>query len=227
MNTRILLVEDEAPMRRLTTEILESEGHVVRTAGSAEDALVELRTSTPDVVILDVRLPGMSGFDLCRKIRETPEWKAVPIIFLTSKDDQSNKVTGLELGGDDYLTKPFGAPELLARVKALLRRIRGRDDGGMILKGGAVRIDVTKRIVTIRDREVPLTSTEFDLIKILVEKNGATLSRAYLMEAVWGRDAEEASRTVDQHVYRLRQALGKHGACVQSVESVGYRWKNL
>jgi DNA-binding response OmpR family regulator len=226
ISSRLLVVEDEAPMRRMVVELLKSEGFLARAAGSAEEALVELRKSPPDLLILDVRLPGMSGFDLCRKMRETPEWREVPVIFLTSKEDQASKVIGLELGADDYLAKPFGAPELTARVKAVLRRTSGKPASGL-LKGGAVRLDPDKRRVTVKDREIPLTAKEFDLLKLLLEKDGAALSRAYLMESLWGRDAEESSRTVDQHVYRLRKALGPHGACVQSVDGVGYRWKNL
>jgi DNA-binding response OmpR family regulator len=226
MAARLLIVEDEGPMRRMIEEILKNEGFSVRAAASAEEALLELRKAPPDLAVLDVRLPGMSGFDLCGKMRNTPEWRAVPVIFLTSKEDQAHKVTGLELGGDDYVTKPFGAPELAARVKAVLRRTRGTE-AEAVLKGGAVRVDPAKRRVEIQGKEVSLTAREFDLLKLLLEKDGAALTRGYLMEALCGRDAEESSRTVDQHVYRLRKALGKHGACVQSVEGVGYRWKNL
>lgn len=226
MNARLLVVDDESPMRRMIEEILRNEGFSVRAAASAEDALLELRRGVPDLAVLDVRLPGMSGFDLCRKMREVPEWRGVPVIFLTSKEDQASKVAGLELGGDDYVTKPFGAPELAARVKAVLRRVKGGETPAP-LKGGAVLLDPEKRRVTVKGREVPLTAKQFDMLKLLLEKDGATLTRAYLMEALWGRDAEESSRSIDQHVYRLRKALGRHGDCVQSVEGVGYRWKNL
>lgn len=226
MAQRLLVVEDESPIRRMIEEILKNEGFLVRTAASAEEALTELRKSVPDLAVMDVRMPGMSGFELCRKMRETPEWKAVPVIFLTSRDDQVSKVAGLSLGGDDYVTKPFGAPELVARVQAVLRRTGGGKDEAL-LKGGAVHLDVQRRRLKVKGREIALTAKEFDILKTLLEKDGATLTRSYLLETVWGRNAEETSRTVDQHVYRLRKALGKHGACVESVEGVGYRWKNL
>jgi DNA-binding response OmpR family regulator len=227
MNARLLVVEDESPMRRMIEELFKNEGFVVRTAGSAEDALAELRRGAPDLAVLDVRLPGLSGFDLCRKMREEPAWRKIPVIFLTSKEDQASKVAGLELGGDDYVTKPFGAPELVARVKTVLRRVQGGLEGTAPLKGGAVRLDPEKRRVTIKDKEITLTASQFDLLKLLLEKNGATLTRTYLLEALWGRDAGESSRAVDQHVYHLRKALGRHGTCVEAVGGVGYRWKNL
>jgi two-component system phosphate regulon response regulator PhoB len=226
MNQRLLVVEDEGPMRRMIEEILKNEGFLVRTAANAEDALVELRKGVPDLAVLDVRMPGMSGFDLCRKMRETAEWRAIPVIFLTSKEDQGSKVAGLELGGDDYVTKPFGAPELAARVKAVLRRIPGRAPD-LPVKGGAVHIDPVRRRVTVKGKEITLTAREFDLLKLLLEKKGATLTRGYLLEALWGRDGGESTRSIDQHVYRLRKALGKHAACVECLEGVGYRWKNL
>lgn len=226
MNARILVVEDEGPIRRMVEEILRNEGYSVKGSGSAEEALAELRKSIPDLLILDIRLPGQSGFDLCRKMKETSEWKTVSLIFLTSREDQASKVAGLELGADDYVTKPFGAPELAARVKAVLRRVKGERPSG-ILKGGAVHLDSEKRRVTVKDKEVFLTGKEFDLLRVLLEKNGTVLARTYLLEALWSRDAEETSRTVDQHVYRLRKSLGRYGTCIESVEGIGYRWNNL
>jgi DNA-binding response OmpR family regulator len=218
----ILIVEDDPGLQRNLRLILEEDGHKARVAGSAEDALPELRRSPPDLVLLDVRLPGMDGFALCRKLRETPEWRQLAVIFLTSKALESNKVLGLELGGDDYIVKPFSAPELLARVKSVLRRRFPEEEGAV--SDGLVTVNRAARTVRVGDAPLKLTPTQLDLLTLLIGKRGKALSRAYLMENVWGRDYEGTTRTIDTHIYNLRKALGAAGARLASVGSMGYKW---
>jgi DNA-binding response OmpR family regulator len=225
MNRSILLVDDEPSLQHTVKQILEKEGYKVRAAGSAEDALVELRKSVPDLVLLDVRLPGQSGFDLCKKIRDTPEWRALPVIFLTSRDDEAGVVLGLELGGDDYVIKPFGAAALVARVKAVLRRKSPEKEGEEVLTGGTLEVRVSRHEVLVDGKPLKLLPKEFDLLCCLLRKKGRALTRHYLLERVWGRDDDgPLSRTVDTHVYRLRKTLGSLSNSLQSVGTVGYKW---
>jgi DNA-binding response OmpR family regulator len=217
-------VEDDPGIRKNLKIILEAEGHTVRPCASAEEALTELRKSLPDLILLDVRLPGMDGFGFCRKLRETPEWKTLAVIFLTSKMQETDKVLGLELGGDDYIVKPFSAPELLARVKSVLRRRFPEDEEATVLTDGLVTVDRGARAARIDGRPLKLTPTQFDLLALLISKKGKALSRAYLMESVWGREYEATTRTIDTHVYNLRKALGDAGARLQAVGATGYKW---
>lgn len=224
MKASILVVEDDGGLRRNMRVILETEGHTVRTAESAEDALVELRKALPDLLLLDVLLPGMDGFGLCRLLRENPAWRELAVIFLTSKALDSYKVLGLELGGDDYVVKPFNAPELLARIKAVLRR-RFPQTEETVVSDGLVTVDKSARTAKVGENPLHLTPTQFDLLAVLIAKRGKALSRAYLMEAVWGQDYEGTTRTMDTHVYNLRKALGAAGGRIKSVGATGYKWE--
>jgi DNA-binding response OmpR family regulator len=224
VTTSVLVVEDDSSLQRTIRQTLEGEGYVVRLASSAEDALLELRKAVPDLAVLDVRLPGMNGFDLCRKIRATPEWKALPVIFLTSKGEESSRILGLELGGDDYIVKPFSLMELAARVKAVLRRGRG-DEKEEVLQEGSLTLNAGERTVTVDGKTVRLRAKEFNLLRALVQRKGRFLSRSVLMDVVWGQDYSATTRTVDSHVYRLRKHLGSLGGCIQSVEKLGYKWE--
>jgi DNA-binding response OmpR family regulator len=227
MNPSILLVDDDGAIRQTLGNYLREENFSVRTADGGENALAEWRISRPDLIVMDVRMPGINGFDLCRKIRELPGGKTVPILFLTSREDEADKIAGLELGGDDYITKPFSPPELLARIRAALRRL-GRTEEAEILKGGAVVLEPQKRLVTISKKEVSLTPKEFDILHLLLRKKGHVLSRGFLYESLWGETEDERSfRTVDTHIYRLRKSLGKHGRCVVASGAHGYKWEDL
>jgi two-component system, OmpR family, phosphate regulon response regulator PhoB len=220
----ILVVEDDAGIRRNLRLILEAEGHAVRDAGSAEDGLAELRRAKADLVVLDVRLPGMDGFAFCRLLRESPEWKDMAVIFLTSKALESNKILGLELGGDDYVVKPFSAPEFLARLKAVLRRRAPAEEEGAV-SDGLVAVDRAGRAASVDGAPLKLTPTQLDLLALLLAKKGKALSRTYLMQSVWGREYEATTRTIDTHIYNLRKALGKAGERLKSVGATGYKWE--
>jgi two-component system response regulator ResD len=222
----VLIVEDDAGIRKNLALILEGDGHKTRAAASAEDGLAEMRRGRPDLVLLDVRLPEMDGFAFCRRLRETPEWKDVAVIFLTSKTLEANKVLGLELGGDDYIVKPFSTPELLARVKAVLRRRHPESEEGGEVSDGLVSVDRAGRTARAGDKPLKLTPKQLDLLALLISKRGKALSRAYLMESVWGRDFVGTTRTIDTHIYNLRKALGKAGTRLVSVGATGYKWSS-
>ena len=222
--TEILVVDDDFALQRMVRLVLEKEGHSVRTADSAEIALVELRKKVPDLLLLDVRMPGMSGFDLCRKLREDEAFKDLPVIFLTSKGEEPNRVLGLEIGGDDYIVKPFSAPELLARIKTVFRRIGKAEASPERLTAGPIEADAGERLAFIDGKPMPLTSKEFDLLYLFLRKRRRALGRALIMEEVWQREYTGTTRTLDTHVNSLRRKLGPLGSCIQTVENTGYRW---
>lgn len=220
----VLIVEDEKDIQRTLRQILEGDGYSVRLAGSAEEAETELRRAVPDLALLDVRLPGMDGFAFCRRLRESSEWKSLPVIFLSSKIQEAHKVLGFEMGADDYVTKPFSALELLSRVRAVLRR-RAPDPGtGGVLSDGVVTVDTAGGTLRVDGKAVKATVKEIQLLALLMERKGKILSREFLMERIWGREYEKTARTIDQHVYRLRKALGASGEKLVSVEMMGYKW---
>lgn len=227
MAETILIVDDDRALAGSVQKLLEREGWSVRRADSGEDGLAELRREVPDLILLDVRMPGMSGFDFCRKLKEAPEWTDVPVIFLTSKDESIHKVLGFELGADDYVTKPFNAPELLARVKARLRK-RAQPSADTPLKGGDVTVEPAGRVVWLGKKKAALPAKEFDLLCLLLRNKGRVVSRAMMFEQVWGGDLQERdSHTVETHIYRLRKSLGNFGGCVKAVSSLGYKWEDL
>jgi DNA-binding response OmpR family regulator len=222
----VLVVDDEADIRRSVRTALEGDGYAVREAADAVEARQSLEKNLPDLMILDVRMPGEDGFSFCRKLREEPAHRALPILFLTSRGQESNKVLGLELGADDYVAKPFSVPELLARVKAVIRR-RSGDLEGDVLMEGPIRLDLAGKSAKVNGATIKLTVKEFDLLHLLLRKKGRVLSRNYLMESIWGRAYEQSTRTIDQHVYKLRKALGKSGDNIVSVGTAGYKWEEI
>lgn len=224
--TRILVVEDEAPLARTVKELLEEEGYETSHAGSAEEALEAVRRTPPDLMLLDVRLPGMSGFDLCRKLSEDREAPLFPVIFVTSKSEEPHRVTGLTIGADDYVVKPFSGPELLARIKAVLRRRGATERGEAVLKAGPLTVSPPSHSALLGDKELGLPRKEFALLCAFLTKKKKVLSRAFLMETVWGQEYVNTSRTVDTHVRRLREHLGPLRDCVKTVEGMGYKWED-
>ena len=225
MNESILIVDDDKELSGVLRRLLENEGYRVRAAYSAEDGENEINKAEPSLLVLDVKLPGMSGFDLCRKLRIGPDRKSFPIVFLTSKEEATNKVLGFELGGDDYVCKPFNPPELLARIKARLRKPAEPAD---LLKGGAVALNVPVHEVRIDRKKINLTPKQFDLLCLLLRKKGRVLSRAMIHDSLWGGESgAQETHSIETLVYRLRQRLGKHGDCVQSVGALGYKWRDL
>ena len=220
---RILVVEDEAALSLLLTYNLEAEGYGVSRAERGDDAEVMLAESTPDLVILDWMLPGVSGFELCRRMRARESTRDLPIIMLTARGEESERVRGLSIGADDYVVKPFSVPELMARVRSLLRRARPERIAGR-LQAGELMLDRTARRVRRGERDIHLGPTEFRLLEHLMEKPGRVFTRAQLLDSVWGDAAEIDERTVDVHVGRLRKAIvrGRERDPLRTVRGAGY-----
>jgi len=226
MAREVLVVEDEPDIRRLVVLHLERDGFRCRTATSGADALREVKTAVPDLVVLDLMLPGLDGLEVCRRLRRDSSTSSVPIIMLTAKSDEVDRVVGLEVGADDYVGKPFSPKELVARVRAVLRR-SGPDQPTPVLSVGPVTLDPARHAVSLDGRAVALTPKEFDLLQALLDAAGRVLSREYLLNRVWGYARADVieSRTVDVHVRRLRAKLGDAGTRITTVKSVGYRFE--
>jgi phosphate regulon transcriptional regulator PhoB len=220
----VLVVEDETDIRNLVVLHLSQEGFRCRTAASGPAALREAKAPPPDLIVLDLMLPELDGLEVCRRLRRDPATAGVPIIMLTAKVDEVDRVVGLEMGADDYVVKPFSPKELVARVRAVLRRTRP-PAGGEPLKAGALSLDPARHVVEVAGAPVELTPKEFDLLHTLLEAAGRVLSREHLLNRVWGyaRADEIESRTVDVHVRRLRAKLGAEGRRIGTVKGVGYR----
>jgi phosphate regulon transcriptional regulator PhoB len=226
MAREVLVVEDEPDIRRLVVLHLERDGFRCRTAANGLDALREAKANVPDLVVLDLMLPGLDGLEVCRRLRSDASTAGLPIIMLTAKSDEVDRVVGLEVGADDYVAKPFSPKELVARVRAVLRRSRPSQPT-RVLTVGPVTLDPERHVVTLGGRALQLTPKEFDLLQALLEAAGRVLSREYLLNHVWGyaRADEIESRTVDVHVRRLRAKLGDAGSRIATIKSVGYRFE--
>lgn len=224
MPTRILLAEDDKELVEVMSSLLESEGFRVTAVYDGLEALWAVDEQPPDVIILDLALPGLSGFELCRKIRQRREYARIPIIVLSGKTDETDVVLALELGADDYLTKPVGKRELVARIKAILRRMELLRSES-VLQAGEIECNVDRRTVTVAGRPVHLVNKEFELLRALIEAKGRVLTRDVLLDRVWGyeKPRELGTRTVDVHIGRLRQKLGQAGIHILTVPNVGYR----
>jgi two-component system phosphate regulon response regulator PhoB len=220
---RILIVEDEEPLSLLLRYNLETEGYDVETVARGDDADTRLRESTPDLVVLDWMLPGLSGIELCRRLRARPETKSLPIIMLTARGEESERVRGLSTGADDYIVKPFSVPELVARIRALLRRSRPERLAD-VLTLGEIELDRVRKRVLRAGRDVELGPTEFRLLEFLMERPGRVFTREQLLDGVWGSEVYIDERTVDVHVGRLRKALnrGRDGDPIRTVRGSGY-----
>jgi two-component system, OmpR family, alkaline phosphatase synthesis response regulator PhoP len=205
---------------------LERDGFRCRTASNGSEALREARAAVPDLIVLDLMLPELDGLEVCRQLRRDGSTAGVPIIMLTAKSDEVDRVVGLEIGADDYVAKPFSPKELVARVRAVLRRAR-HEPASRVLSQSAVTLDPARHLVTLNGRRLELTPKEFDLLHALLGAAGRVLSREHLLNRVWGyaRADEIESRTVDVHVRRLRSKLGDAGARITTVKSVGYRFE--
>jgi len=224
MSSRVLIVEDEPDIRELVVHHLKREGYQVSAASSGEEGLRQVQAAPPDLVILDLMMPAMDGLEVCRRLRQDPATASLPIVMLTAKGDEVDRVLGLEIGADDYIVKPFSPKELLARVRAVLRRSRPAP-GAAPLRVGALVMNLGTHTVSVGGEVLALTPKEFDLLRALVEARGRVLSREFLLDRVWGysRASEIESRTVDVHIRRLRVKLGPEGRRILTVKSVGYR----
>ena len=223
MNPRILIVEDEEALTTLLRYNLEAAGYDVEGVARGDDADLRLREATPDLVILDWMLPGVSGIELCRRLRSRPETRQLPILMLTARGEESERVRGLSTGADDYIVKPFSLPELLARVSALLRRA-SPERVADVLGFGDISLDREKKRVTRAGRPIDLGPTEYRLLEFLMERPGRVFSREQLLDGVWGSDIYIDERTVDVHVGRLRKALnrGDEADPIRTVRGSGY-----
>lgn len=222
----ILVIEDEVHIRDLVETILTDNGFVTTGCDSAEKALKKIPSIKPDLILLDIQLTGMNGLECCKRIRLDPQMKDIPIIFLTVQSSDAYKITGLESGGDDFITKPFSHGELLARVKAVLRRVH-RPKVSLnknILKDELITLDLENRITKIENKEYELTPKEFDLLALFLKSRGKVLSRDHLSTQVWERENTGTSRTIDTHIGRLRKKIGKFGLTIHTVGRIGYRY---
>lgn len=221
--TTIMIVEDDESLRTLMEYNFEKEGFATVTARDGEEALMKLEEAKPDLVVLDWMLPNVSGIEVCRRLRAKPETQGLPVIMLTARAEESDKIRGLDTGADDYVVKPFSMEELVARIRAVLRRLRPSLVSD-IVTAGDIEIDRTAHRVRRNDEEVHLGPTEFRLLDHLMQNPGRVFSREQLLNAVWGSDVFVEARTVDVHIGRLRKALGKHGDKnpIRTVRSAGY-----
>ena len=225
--TRLLLVDDEANLRHTLSYALRQEGYDVLTAEDGEQAVALFRTSRPDAVILDLMLPGIDGLEVCRRIRRDSD---VPILMLTARDTEVDRIVGLEIGADDYLGKPFSTRELIARVRALVRRARRASPAPAAerLTAAGLDLDVPRRRILRDGEELRLRPKEFDLLALLMAHPGIVLTRERIMASVWGQDYAGETRTVDTHVKTLREALGERAErprWIETVRGIGYRFR--
>jgi len=223
MRHTLLVIDDEPEIVRLLDYHLTKVGYVVITAKDGEQGLDAVRRHRPDLVLLDVMLPGMDGWDLCKKIKGDPLTASTSILMLTARAEEENRILGLELGADDYVTKPFGIREVVARVRALLRRSEQSEEAPEVIRMGRLVIDGGRRQVRVGDREIPLTATEFDLLRALAAGKGKVIAREDLILSARGEESTAMDRTVDVHVASLRRKLGKPGEMIETVRGVGYR----
>jgi len=225
MPSRVLIVEDEPDIRDLLAFHLERDGYQIATAATGPEALRQAARERPDLIVLDLMLPELDGREVCRRVRQDPATASVPVIMLTAKGDEVDRVVGLELGADDYVVKPFSPRELLARVRAVLRRARPGEPELAPLSAGAITLDPATHEVAAGGEPLALTPKEFALLRALLSARGRVLSREFLLDRVWGyaRASEIESRTVDVHVRRLRAKLGDEGRRILTVKNAGYR----
>ncbi len=218
------MVDDEQDVVDLVVYNLQRAGYKTSVARDGAAALQKARDVMPALVVLDVMLPQMDGMEICKRLRAEPKTASVPIIMLTAKAEEVDRVVGLELGADDYVTKPFSPRELVLRVKTVLRRSRGEADAAEVLKVGELVVDRAKHEATVKGKPVELTATEFSLLTTLMERRGRVQTRDRLLSDVWGYESTMDTRTVDTHVRRLREKLGKAADYVETVRGVGYRF---
>ena len=226
MGHKVFIVEDEPDLRDTLKFNLENEGFSVEAFSNGEDFLSSVDKNKPNLVILDLMLPGLSGLDVCRKLRSNDNYDGIGIVMLTAKSEEIDRIVGFELGADDYVTKPFSVRELILRVKVLLKK--RTDDGAneQILEFGPILMNLEAHEVSIDGKIVNLTALEFKLLKHLLKRKGRVQTRDQLLGDVWGYSSEVTTRTVDTHIKRLREKLGEPGDLIQTIRGVGYRFNN-
>ncbi len=224
--SHILVIDDEPDILELVHYNLSRHGYEVTCVLSGEEALTQLGLRRPDLVVLDLMLPGADGLEVCEAMKHNVRTASIPIIMLTARAEEADVVSGLELGADDYLTKPFSPRVLLARIKAVLRRQQDSTaEAQTMIRRGDLAIDPGRHVVSLQDESIPLTSTEFRLLHLLARRPGWVFSRQQILEAVSGHDASVTERSVDVHVVSLRRKLGAYGKLIETIRGVGYRFQ--
>jgi DNA-binding response OmpR family regulator len=220
---QILVVEDDPDIADLIRHYLEKSGHAVQLLGSGAAVLPKVRAERPDLIVLDLMLPGLDGLMVCQALRSDPATAAIPVIMVTARADEADRVAGLELGADDYVTKPFSAKELVARVTALLRRTQRVDPPAPVVRYRTITIDSARHLVTVDGNDVRLTAKEFLLLLYLVQHRGRVLSRDLLLTDVWGYQYTGGTRTVDVHIRRLREKVPVLTDAIETIKQFGYK----
>ena len=224
---KILVVEDDKHIAKLVKYNLDKAGFETRVVITGEDAIDVLDQSPVDLIVLDIMLPKMDGFEVCRRLRQNDRYAHIPVIMLTARGEEVDRVVGFELGADDYMVKPFSPRELILRVKAILKRRQPQKNRSTkeIIEIDKLKIDVIRHKVTVNEKEIVLTAMEFKLLMTLMERQGRLQSREQLLNDVWEMNADVTTRTIDTHVKRLRQKLGKMGDYIETIRGHGYRFK--
>ncbi|HSF43714.1 MAG TPA: response regulator [Thermoanaerobaculia bacterium] len=220
---RILLIEDEPDIAEVLQYNLEKEGFEVEVARRGDTGLEAIRREPPDLLVLDLMLPGIDGLELTRLLKRDGATSRLPIVMLTAKSEEVDRIVGLELGADDYIPKPFSPREVVLRVKAVLRRRQPEEETNELLEVGGIELDISGHQLRVRGKEIPLTATEFRLLRLLLERGGRVQTRGQLLSDVWGYAEDIDSRTVDTHIRRLRRKLGPEADRIETVIGVGYR----
>ncbi len=225
----ILVVEDEPDILELLRHVLEKDGHMVRTAETGEEALQKLRMATPQLLLLDLMLPGMDGLELCRRVRQNPDTRDLPVIMLTARGEENDVVAGLNLGADDYITKPFSPRVLMARLQAVIRRRHEEKTPAVeleVMRRGPLTLHRGRREVLVDGQLLGLTWSEFQILALLAARPGWVFTRYQIVDAVRGEDYDVTERAVDVHMVGLRRKLGIHGQLLETVRGVGYRFQD-
>jgi two-component system, OmpR family, phosphate regulon response regulator PhoB len=222
----ILIVEDDSDIQRLLAYHLRAAGHEVLTSEEGYEALSMAKQRLPELILLDLMIPGLDGFEVCKELKRNPETRNIPVIMLTARGEEVDRIVGLELGADDYVVKPFSPRELLLRVRAILRRSAGEPMAESVWQNEGLRVDFEAHKATANGEEITLTATEFKLLTELIRNRGKVQTRDQLLDKVWGYHFEGYARTVDTHVRRLRQKLAGYSDRVETVRGVGYRLRS-
>jgi two-component system phosphate regulon response regulator PhoB len=221
---RILIVDDEPDVTELVGYQLRAKGFAVEALNDPTQSIAKIRALQPDLIILDVMMPNISGIQICRMLRADPKSKSIPVVFLTARAEEADRVLGLEVGGDDYICKPFSVKELTLRIQGLLRRSsEPSDDQPKHLEIGTIVLDNERHQVTVKGAPIELTATEFRLLRLLMERKGRVQTREHLLLNVWNYETEIETRTVDTHIRRLREKLGAEADLIETLRGVGYR----
>ena len=226
MTNKVFIVEDEPDLRDTLKYNFENEGFLVESFANGESFIDFIEKKKPNLVVLDLMLPGLSGLDVCRELRSNDKYDDISVIMLTAKSEEIDRIVGFELGADDYVTKPFSVRELILRVKVLLKKRADNPSDEQILEFGPISMNLEAHDVSINGESILLTALEFKLLKHLLKRKGRVQTRDQLLGDVWGYSSEVTTRTVDTHIKRLREKLGKTGDFIQTIRGVGYRFNN-